>query len=86
MISEPKVNGLSDTNKETDYCPKKFNRFWVMLGGQNELLEFLDGIIGNFPADKAARVEFGDGDRQPFPGGLRDSFHQSCAGALQRGW
>jgi hypothetical protein len=27
MISEPKVNGLSDTIKETDYCPKKFNRF-----------------------------------------------------------
>src|SRR5204863_8884128 len=27
MISEPEVNGLSDTNKETDYCPKKFNRF-----------------------------------------------------------
>jgi len=26
-----------------------------MLGyGQNEVLEFLDGIIGNFPADKAA--------------------------------
>ena len=45
-----------------------------MLGyGQHELLEFLDGIIGNFPADKAAHVEFGDGDRQPFPGGLRDS-------------
>ena len=38
-----------------------------MLGyGQNEVLEFLDGIIGNFPADKAAHVEFGDGDRQPF--------------------
>ena len=58
-----------------------------MLGyGQNEVLEFLDGIIGNFPADKTAHVEFGDGDRQPFPGGLRDSFHQSRAGALQRGW
>ena len=58
-----------------------------MLGyGQNEVLEFLDGIIGNFPADKAAHVEFGDGDRQPFPSGLRDSFHQSRAGALQRGW
>jgi hypothetical protein len=43
MISEPKVNGLSDTNKETDYCPKKFNRFYVMLGyGQRELLEFLE--------------------------------------------
>jgi len=26
-----------------------------MLGyGQHEFLEFLDGIIGNFPADKAA--------------------------------
>jgi len=27
MIREPKVNGVSYTNKETDYCPKKFNRF-----------------------------------------------------------
>jgi len=36
-----------------------------MLGyAQNELLEFLDGIIGNCPADKAAHVEFGDGDRR----------------------
>jgi hypothetical protein len=63
MIREPKANGLSDTNKETDYCPKKFNRFWVMLGyGQHELLKFLDGIThasDNTPDDNLfAAAEF----------------------------
>ena len=52
-----------------------------MLGYGHELLEFLDGIIENVSADKAAHVEFGDGDRH-----LGDYFHQSRAGAVQRGW
>jgi hypothetical protein len=40
-----------------------------MLGyGQHELLELLDWGNRKLSADKAAHVEFGDGDRQPFPG------------------
>src|SRR5215203_6758449 len=85
MVSKPKVDCLSDADKEPNRCPEEFDSFEMVLGyRKHELFEFYQRIVRYLLPHQSTNVKLGNRYRQTLAGGNRNPFYQRRARTLHR--
>src|SRR5260370_21161033 len=84
-VSKPKIDRLAQTDPESNHGAEQFDRFQMMLGDQqDQLFQFLNWILGNFPAHQSADIELGNRRRQTFARGRSNLLGERATGFFNR--